>query len=80
MAKQTLPSASPGSAVRVESGSRAWHAAFTVLLGSLPRRVALLVARRTPLPYTEIVTTGRGDRRSMLGGETDDAECDVRRC
>jgi len=40
-------------------GSRAWHAAFTVLLGSLPRSLALLVARRTPLPYTELVITGR---------------------
>jgi deazaflavin-dependent oxidoreductase (nitroreductase family) len=39
--------------------SRVWHAAFSVLLRAVPRRVALLAARRTALPYTEIVIVGR---------------------
>ena len=51
------PIAKPAN--RKPNGSRAWRVTFTVLLRAVPRRIALLVARQTALPYAEIVIVGR---------------------
>jgi deazaflavin-dependent oxidoreductase (nitroreductase family) len=40
-------------------GSAAWRATFKFLLRAVPRPIALAVARRTQLPYTELVVVGR---------------------